>query len=211
MKKCQLTDSELVSSYLSGNSKSFEILLKRHKSKVFTTIYLLVRDKSLAEDLFQDTFIKAYHTLQSGKYNEEGRFLPWISRMAYNLSIDYLRKNKRKPEIKMTDATLMLSTNKSFEEESEVSAIEKEEKDTLIKSLIHTLPDAQKETLMLRHYGKLSFQEIAETTGVSINTALGRMRYALLSLRKKINENPAFAYEQNYYKFKKKPNLQLQE
>jgi RNA polymerase sigma factor (sigma-70 family) len=181
------SDSELVSRYKDGNEKAFEILLHRHKSRVFTAIYLIVKDRYIAEDLLQETFIKAINTIRGGRYNEEGKFLPWISRLAPNLAIDPFRK----------DGSPLLNSMQFAEESIEDKQIMKDTA-TRLRELIKELPEEQKQVLIMRHYLKMSFQEIAERTGVSINTALGRMRYALINLRKKMIKNH-LAYDKNFY------------
>lgn len=193
----QLSDSALVSLYIVGNESAFELLVNRHKNKVFTTILLIVKDTDTAEDLLQDTFIKAIHTMKSGRYNEEGKFSSWICRIAHNLAIDFFRKEKRSPMINIEDSSNIFNTL-SFSEESIESIQIKEETHERLRELIQQLPEAQKEVLIMRHYADMSFQEIAETTGVSINTALGRMRYALINLRKKMT-NSNIAYDKNLY------------
>jgi RNA polymerase sigma factor (sigma-70 family) len=193
----QLSDSALVSLYIAGNENAFELLVNRHKNKVFTTILLIVKDTDTTEDLLQDTFIKAIHTMKSGRYNEEGKFSSWICRIAHNLAIDFFRKEKRSPMINIDDSSNIFNTL-SFSEESIESIQIKEETHERLRELIQQLPDAQKEVLIMRHYADMSFQEIAETTGVSINTALGRMRYALINLRKKMT-NSNIAYDKNLY------------
>lgn len=192
----QLSDSALVSLYITGNENAFELLVNRHKNKVYTTILLIVKDTETAEDLLQDTFIKAIHTMKSGRYNEEGKFSSWICRIAHNLAIDYFRKEKRNPMINLEDNGNIFNTL-SFSEESIEALQIKEETHDRLRELIQQLPEAQKEVLIMRHYADMSFQEIAETTGVSINTALGRMRYALINLRKKMT-NPQI-YDKNLY------------
>ncbi|MBX2841047.1 MAG: sigma-70 family RNA polymerase sigma factor [Flammeovirgaceae bacterium] len=190
MRKFKISDCELIIKYKKGDEKAFEELVTRHKNKIYTTILLIVKDTEIAEDLLQETFIKAIKTIQSGRYNEEGKFLPWISRIAHNMAIDYFRKQKRYPTIVMEDGSNVFNTLE-FSEDSFESQQIKKETHARLRSLIQNLPDAQKEVLMMRHYMKMSFQEIAETTGVSINTALGRMRYALINLRKQMtNMNP---------------------
>lgn len=197
MNTIQLSDSALVSLYITGNENAFEILVKRHKNKVFTTILLIVKDTYTAEDLLQDTFIKAIHTMKSGRYNEEGKFSSWICRIAHNLAIDYFRKEKRNPTIEMEDSSNVFNTLAFAEESIEALQI-KEDTHRRLRELIQQLPEAQKEVLIMRHYADMSFQEIAETTGVSINTALGRMRYALINLRKKMTTQN-FEYDKNLY------------
>jgi len=193
-----VSDGTLVSLYIKGNEEAFAMLLKKHKSKVYTTIYLIVRDQYIAEDLLQETFIKAIKKLKSGEYNEEGKFLPWITRIAHNLAIDYFRREKRYPTVVMEDGSSVFNSL-SFSEESLESIKIKDETHALLRELIQTLPEAQKEVLLMRHYSDMSFQEIAEATGVSINTALGRMRYALINLRKKL-EKTNIAYDKNIYR-----------
>lgn len=197
MRKNLVSDQKLVSLYINGNEEAFEELVERYNKKIFTTIKLIVKDNFLAEDLLQETFIKAINTIKSGRYNEEGKFLPWIIRIAHNLAIDYFRKDKRYPKILMEDES---SISNAIEYSVESIEDLQVKKDTIrrMKALIQELPLAQKEVLVMRHYMKMSFQEIADTTGVSINTALGRMRYALINLRKKMRINQ-FAYDKNFY------------
>lgn len=193
--KC--TDSELLSRYQQGNEGAFAMLLQRHKSRLYTGIYLIVKDRYVAEDLLQDTFIKALNTIREGRYNEEGKFLPWISRIAHNLAIDHFRKAKRFPEIVMTDGSRLMNSVQFSDESMEDKQILQDNRSRL-RSYIKELPVEQKQVLIMRHYLKMSFQEIAERTGVSINTALGRMRYALINLRKKMFNNHN-AYDKDLY------------
>jgi len=192
----RLSDSQLVSLYQNGNEEAFEVLLRRHKSKIFTAIYLIVKDRYVAEDLLQETFIKVINTIKGGRYNEEGKFMPWVSRIAHNLSIDYFRKCKRYPEVVLEDGSRLFDSLE-FAEESMESKQMKKDNHVRLRSLIKELPVEQKQVLIMRHYLQMSFQEIAERTDVSINTALGRMRYALINLRKKLNKNRA--YDKNFY------------
>lgn len=185
-----MEDKELVRLYLSGNPSSFEILLTRHKRKVFSYIYMLVKDKATAEDIFQDVFIKVIHTLQAGKYNEEGKFLPWVMRISHNLVIDFFRRNKKMPCVKSQDEDFDIFKVLRYQEQSMEDKLIQDQNKNLIRDLIKKLPKEQKEVLMLRHYADLSFNEIADQTGVSINTALGRMRYALINLRKLMEKSP---------------------
>ena len=198
MNKTSLNDSELLSLYIGGNEEAFEELLNRHKDRVFTTIYLIVKDRYTAEDLMQEVFIKAIRTIKSGRYNEEGKFLPWILRIAHNLSIDYFRKSKRYPTIIMEDGSSVFNSLEFSEAPIENEHI-KQDTYNLLKSFVKELPDSQREVLVMRHYMKMSFQEIADATGVSINTALGRMRYALINLRKKFEQTQK-AYDKNLYR-----------
>jgi len=177
------SDQDLVKMYLTGEETVLQELLRRHKSKIYTSIYLLVKDQYLAEDIFQDAFIKVINTLRSGRYNEEGKFLPWVMRIAHNLVIDYFRREKRAPVITSADGTDILNLLQIHEESAEEKML-REQTHYDLRAMIHLLPDDQKEVLIMRHYADLSFKEIAELTDVSINTALGRMRYALSNLRK---------------------------
>ncbi|MFP5081509.1 RNA polymerase sigma factor [Pedobacter sp. JCM 36344] len=183
MKLQHYNDQDLIKLYLSGEESVLEELLRRHKSKIYTSIYLLVKDQYLAEDIFQETFIKVINTLRSGKYNEEGKFLPWVMRIAHNLVIDYFRREKRAPVITSADGTDVFNTLQFLEESAE-DRILREQTHMDLRAMIRLLPEDQKEVLIMRHYADLSFKEIADLTGVSINTALGRMRYALSNLRK---------------------------
>ena len=182
------SDHELVVNYVNGEHACFDVLLKRHRTKVKSFIVNMVKDHELAEDLFQDTFIKVVNTLKSGKYNEEGKFLPWVMRIAHNLIIDHFRKEKRMPrfETKKEDFdifSVIKLTDTNAEDKLMKSQLEKR-----IQVLIERLPKEQKEVLYMRHYADLSFQEIADQTNVRINTALGRMRYALINLRKMMKD-----------------------
>jgi RNA polymerase sigma factor (sigma-70 family) len=182
-----ISDQELVRQYIEGNHSSLEALIKKHQSKIFSYIMLLVKDRHLAEDIFQDTFIKVINTLKAGSYNEEGKFLPWVLRIAHNLIIDFFRKSKRMPMVENNPEYDIFETLKIFDQTIEDKIIiEQIHKD--VKMLIEYLPEDQKEVLKMRHYADMSFKEIAEQTNVSINTALGRMRYALINLRKIVDE-----------------------
>jgi RNA polymerase sigma-70 factor (ECF subfamily) len=187
MKATQITDQELIHQYLNGNEPCLEMLITRHKRKVFTSISLIVHDRYIAEDLFQETFIKVVKTFRSGKYNEEGKFLPWVMRIARNLAIDYFRKTKRMPTITSTDGEDIFRTI-NVQEDNREEKIIRNQRDHVVRELIRLLPLEQREVLILRHYAELSFKEIADLTEVSINTALGRMRYALQNMRKLITE-----------------------
>jgi len=192
-----LSDSQLVKLFLKGNEGGFEVLIGRYESRIFTSIHLIVKDRYIAEDLRQETFIKALNTIKAGRYNDEGKFQPWIMRIAHNLAIDHFRKSKRFPTIVMEDGSNVFNTLEFSEAPYELI---QEQKDTKAKlrALVEELPEAQREVLVMRHYMEMSFHDIAESTGVSINTALGRMRYALINLRKKmLNHN--IVYDQNIY------------
>ncbi len=186
------TDHELVELYLKGNEKGLETLLQRHKSKLFSSILVIVRDRALAEDVFQDTFLKVIQTLKKGQYNEEGKFLPWVYRIARNLIIDHYRRIKKMPpasvyyneegeEIHPLDK---VADNKDVYQTTEESLKRRNN----IRDLIHMLPSDQREVVIMRTYYDMSFKEIADVTNVSINTSLGRMRYALINLKKMIEE-----------------------
>ena len=188
MQKEQLDDSILVTNYINGSERSLEILIKRHKNRIFGHIYSKVTDRDVANDIFQDTFIKVINNIKAGKYNEEGKFLPWVLRIAHNLSIDHFRKRKRIPNFQTSEDFDIFS----FIGDSTLNA-----ENQLIKNQIHfdvikivnELPEEQKEVLKMRIYRDMSYKEIAENTGTSINTSLGRMRYALMNLRKIIETN----------------------
>jgi len=189
MRKPMLSDQELISSYILGNERSLEVLINRHKSKIFTHIVLIVKDNALAEDIFQDTFIKVIRTLKQGKYREEGKFLPWVLRIAHNLAVDYFRKANRMPTTSGGENFDIFDIIKDTDESIE-DVVVTDEIHTDLKSFIDQLPEKQKEVLIMRHFCEMSFKEIAEETNVSINTALGRMRYALINLRALIEESP---------------------
>ncbi len=183
-----VSDQELIGRYIAGNQSSLEILIHRHKNRVFAYILMIVKDKELAEDLFQDTFIKVINTIRSGSYKEEGKFIQWVMRIAHNLIIDYFRKSKRIPIVENKDEYDIFDKVRIPVESVEERLIT-EQIHLDVKKLIEYLPQEQKEVLMMRHYGDMSFKDIAEVTNVSINTALGRMRYALINLRKLVHEN----------------------
>ena len=193
----KISDSQLVSLYQQGNEEAFEVLLHRHKSRVYTAIYLIVKDRYVAEDLLQESFIKAINTIRGGRYNEEGKFFPWICRIAHNLAIDYFRKDRRYPEVTLQDGSPVYNSLRFAEASTESMQMDKDSRN-LLRSFIKELPDEQKQVLIMRHYMDMSFQEIATRTNVSINTALGRMRYALINLRKKMMKSQ-IAYDKNLY------------
>ncbi len=188
MKAPNPSDQELIKRYISGNEAALEIIINRHKARVFSYILMVVKSTQIADDLFQDTFIKVINTLKSGTYNEEGKFIHWVMRIAHNLVIDHFRKKKRIPikensSEKDTFELLNLKTE-SIEDLMIMDQIHKD-----LKVLINFLPEEQKEVLMMRHFVGMSFKDIAEETNVSINTALGRMRYAILNIRRMVDEN----------------------
>jgi RNA polymerase sigma-70 factor (ECF subfamily) len=188
MRKNSTLDSTLVSNYIKGSEAALEILIKRHQQRLFSFIYSKVKDKDITEDIFQDTFIKVIRTLKKGNYNEEGKFLPWVVRISHNLIIDHFRKSNRMPTFRNTDEFDIFSVLGDGVLNAEKRII-KEQIHTDVKALIEELPEEQKQVLVMRIYNDMSFNEISENTGVSINTALGRMRYALINLRKLIEKN----------------------
>lgn len=188
MRKNSITDSTLVSSYIKGDESALGVLIKRHQQRLFSFIYSKVKDKDITEDVFQDTFIKVIRTLKKGNYNEEGKFLPWVMRIAHNLVIDYFRKSNRMPSFNSTDEFDIFSVLGDGSLNAEKQIIQ-EQIFADVKELVNELPDEQKEVLIMRMYKDMSFKEISENTGVSINTALGRMRYALINMRKLIEKH----------------------
>ncbi|WP_303317729.1 sigma-70 family RNA polymerase sigma factor [Flavivirga abyssicola] len=183
-----ISDANLVSNYIKGNESALEILITRHKQKIYSFIYSKVYDKDVAEDIFQDTFIKVIRTLKRGSYNEEGKFLPWVMRISHNLVIDFFRKNKRMPKFDNAGEFSIFSVLSDTSLNAEKSII-KEQVESDVRRLVDELPEDQKEVLLMRIYNDMSFKEISDRTGVSINTALGRMRYALINLRKIIEKH----------------------
>ena len=188
MKKELISDAVLVSDYINGNENSLAILIERHKQKVYSFIYSKVYDRDVTEDVFQDTFIKVIKTLKLGKYNEEGKFLPWVMRIAHNLVIDHFRKNNRMPKFDSGSDFNIFTVISDSSLNAEKRLIKDQVEDD-VRRLIEELPEDQKEVLIMRMYKDMSFKEISEQTGVSINTALGRMRYALINLRKVIDKH----------------------
>lgn len=189
MESKMISDSVLVSNYINGSEKSLELIIVRHKQRIFSFILSKVLDREIAEDIFQDTFIKVINTLKRGKYNEEGKFLPWVMRIAHNLIIDHFRRSKRIPTFKNTDEFdifTVISDDGVLNVEKQLIKNQILED---VRGLINELPEDQKEVLVMRIYKDMSFKEIAENTNVSINTALGRMRYALINLRKLIEKH----------------------
>jgi RNA polymerase sigma factor (sigma-70 family) len=178
-----LSDQQLIHLYLDGDSTAISTLIERHKDKIFTSIVLLVKDKFLAEDLFQDAFIKVIDTINGGRYNEEGKFLPWVMRIAHNLCIDHFRKVKRRPVIKTSDDHDIFETINFFDAGADEKMMQTQSHQRVTK-MLDMLPEDQKEVIVMRHFADLSFKEIAQLTDCSINTALGRMRYGLINLRK---------------------------
>jgi RNA polymerase sigma-70 factor (ECF subfamily) len=188
MANIQTPDALLVKSYVAGNENALSTLINRHQSKIYGFIYSKISDRDISDDIFQDTFIKVIKTLKSNSYNEEGKFLPWVMRIAHNLIIDHFRRTKKMPMYRETEEfsifSIMSDNVPNIESKLITSQVEAD-----LRKLIEELPDDQKEVLMMRIYQDLSFKEISELTGVSINTALGRMRYALMNIRKIIEKN----------------------
>jgi RNA polymerase sigma-70 factor (ECF subfamily) len=183
----QLADQELIEMYLDGNEKAFEILLRRHKARIYTSIYLFCKDQAMAEDIFQEVFIKIVNTLRSGRYNHEGKFLQWALRIAHNLCVDYFRRDKRRPTVGSSDEYDIFNVI-GLSDESPEQGIMRSQIHDRIRKLVDALPIEQREVVILRHYADMSFKEIAALTRVSINTALGRMRYALINMRRMVEE-----------------------
>ncbi|MDC1188201.1 sigma-70 family RNA polymerase sigma factor [Flavobacteriales bacterium] len=191
MKLVNLSDKELVRIYIKGDEIALQELVNRHRSRIYSYILATIKNKALAEDFFQDTFIKVIQTLKGGKYNEEGKFLPWVMRISHNLMIDYFRKEKRFRKVSgksRDNEEYDVFSTIGYEELNMEERLIKAQVKTDVKELIERLPDEQKEVVLLRHYYDMSFKEISDITNVSINTALGRMRYALINLRKLVEE-----------------------
>ncbi|MCL1942500.1 MAG: sigma-70 family RNA polymerase sigma factor [Candidatus Azobacteroides sp.] len=185
----KLSDEELVNLYVSGKNEAFDILLNRHKNKIFSYIFFIVKDKILTEDIFQETFVKAVVTLKQGRYTENGKFPAWIIRIAHNLIIDHFRQEKNENTISNDQQVVDLLNNINYCEQTIEDKIIKHQICSDVQKLIQILPESQKEVVILRYYKNLSFKEIADLTGVSINTALGRMRYAVMNMRRLAKEN----------------------
>ena len=183
-----ISDYELIMRFVKGEQSCFEHLIHRHKNKVFAYISLYIHDKALAEDLFQDTFLKVIQSVKAGKYYDNGKFISWVMRIAHNLIIDHFRRVKQMNTISNDDYESDLFNSKKLAEDNIEDNIVKNQIHKDIRMLISKLPDDQREVVILRHYSDMSFKEIADITGVSINTALGRMRYALINIRKMMDE-----------------------
>ena len=186
-KTVQLTDNELIQLFQHGNPRAFDILIDRHQERIFNAINFMVKDSYLAEDLIQDIFIKIIGNLKLGKYNDEGKFLPWALRIAHNYCVDHFRKVKRTPTIKTSDDQDLFEIIKHTDHPADYK-MTRSQSHRDIQELVDLLPEEQREIIVLRHYANLSFKEIAQMTNCSINTALGRMRYGLINLRKMMNE-----------------------
>lgn len=177
------TDHELIHHFMEGHTEALEALVLRHKDKLYTSILFLVKDKYLAEDIYQDVFIRIIDTLRSGRYTEEGKFLPWAMRIAHNLCVDHFRKVKRTPTIKNGEDKDIFEVLNFAEDSMETKMMKRQSHDR-VREMLQRLPEDQREVIILRHYADMSFKEIASITNCSINTALGRMRYGLINLRK---------------------------
>lgn len=188
MNNLEANDAYLVKTYIDGNEQALSVLINRHQQRIYSFIFSKVFDKDIAEDIFQDTFIKVINTLKRRKYNEEGKFLPWVMRIAHNLVIDHFRRNKRMPKFESSGDFNIFSVLCDSGLNAEKQII-KDQIEADVKELIKELPQDQMEVLVMRIYKDMSFKEISENTGVSINTALGRMRYALINLRKIIDKH----------------------
>src|SRR5258705_2285550 len=182
-----LPDQELIHLYMDGNSEALSTLVYRYKDKIYTSIYLLVKDKYLAEDIFQDAFIRIIDTLKGGRYTDEGKFLPWAMRIAHNMCVDHFRKVKRTPTIKTSDDRDIFEVLNFSEPGADHKMMNGQSQDK-VRKMVDLLPEDQREVIILRHYADLSFKEIADLTSCSINTALGRMRYVLINLRTMMTE-----------------------
>ncbi|MDQ3140805.1 MAG: sigma-70 family RNA polymerase sigma factor [Bacteroidota bacterium] len=187
MQVANLNDQTLIDQYLQGDESAFKVLLSRHQQKIYTSIYLFVKERELAEDLFQEVFIKIIDTLRKGAYNHEGKFSQWATRIAYNMCVDQFRRGKRRTKVNSTDEFDIFDVLELKDENREDQLI-RSETHGKIRSLVDQLPPEQREVVILRHYADMSFKEIASLTRVSINTALGRMRYALINIRKMMEE-----------------------
>ncbi len=187
--KCfnNLTDQQLIHLYMDGDADALATIVMRYKDKIYTSIYLLVKDKYLAEDIFQDVFIRVIDTLKGGRYTDEGKFLPWAMRIAHNMCVDHFRKVKRSPTIKTSDDRDIFEVL-NFSEPGADQRIMQGQSHDRVRRMIDQLPEDQREVIIMRHYADLSFKEIADLTKCSINTALGRMRYGLINLRKMMTE-----------------------
>ncbi len=184
----QVADLDLIRSFQAGDTEAFDVMVTRYKDRIYSSILFFVKDTYLAEDLFQDVFIKIIDTLKNKRYTEEGKFLPWALRIAHNLCVDYFRKVKRTPAIKTSDDQDIFEVINVSQEAPDQKLMRGESHDK-VRRMLDLLPEEQREIIVLRHYANLSFKEIAEITNCSINTALGRMRYGLINLRKMMTEN----------------------
>ena len=180
-----LSDAELIQAFLQETPEALDVLVYRYKDKIYTAIYMLVKDKYIAEDIFQDAFVKMIKTIRSGRYSEQGKFLPWAIRVSHNLCMDHFRKVRNNIPVTLPDGTDICNW---FASDDVSDRIETRQVHDSVRKIVEQLPEEQREVIVMRMYGDLSFKQIADITGVSINTALGRMRYALINLRRTINE-----------------------
>lgn len=188
-KMTNLTDEQLVRAYVDGNNEAFDTLLRRHQSKLFSYILRIVKNRDIADDIFQETFVKIIMTLKQGRYAESGKFGAWLTRIAHNLIIDHFRQEKSENSISTDDDDVNLLNRRDLCDENIEDLLINDQIRTDVRRIIEALPEAQREVLMMRYYSDMSFKEIADATGVSINTALGRMRYAILNMRRIAEEN----------------------
>ena len=188
MQVTQISDQALIELYPKGDEKAFQVLLERHHQKIYTSIYLFVKDREMAEDLFQEVFIKIIDTLRRGSYNHEGKFSQWATRIAYNMCVDQFRRGKKRTKVNSTDDFNIFDVLE-LPDDNRMDEMIKSETHLKIRELVDSLPQEQREVVVLRHYADMSFKEIAALTQVSINTALGRMRYALINIRKMMEES----------------------
>lgn len=182
------SEKELIKSFINGNHSSLQTLIERHQNRLYSYIFLLVKDKQLADDIFQDTFVKVINTLKRGNYNDEGKFIQWVMRIAHNLVIDHFRKSKKVPTVDNSNPDFDVFDTVRFTDPSVEERLVTEQIHTDVKKLLDYLPEEQREVLYMRCYAGMSFKDIAEQTDVSINTALGRMRYAIINIRKIVAE-----------------------
>lgn len=189
MSLAAISENELIKSFINGNHSSLQTLIERHQNRLYSYIFLLVKDKQLADDVFQDTYVKVINTLKRGSYNDEGKFIQWVMRIAHNLVIDHFRKSKKVPTVDNSYNDFDVFDTIKFTDPSVEERIVKDQIHSDVRKLLDYLPEEQKEVLYLRCYSGLSFKDIAEQTEVSINTALGRMRYAIINMRKIIAEH----------------------
>ena len=193
MERHQMSDEQLVTLFAEGNDSAIEVLIQRHKRRIYSHILQLVKDKKMAEDFFQDTFVKAIQSIRAGRYQDEGHFVSWVTRIAHNIVIDYFRKQKNYKELSNDRGEYDLFNNVKFCEGSVEDDIEKKQSSVEIREYIKLLPEEQRQLVVMRVYMDMSFKEIAESTGVSINTALGRMRYAIINIRRMMQEKSQLA------------------
>lgn len=185
----QLTDDRLVAAYAEGENQAFDVLLRRHQARVFSYIYSVVKNRDIADDIFQETFVKAIMTIRQGRYAESGKFSAWISRIAHNLIIDFYRQEKSENTLSADDESVDVLNRREHSDSNIEDTMVCEQIHDDVRRIIEALPENQREVLMMRYYKDMSFKEIADVTNVSINTALGRMRYAILNMRRIAEEN----------------------